>query len=109
MLSFLLKEHGFVVNRVADGESALVELKRRPVADLVLLDVMLPGRDGFDILKEIRHDAALSSLPVIMVTSRIDDEYVVRGMKEGADGYIFKPFKWGSLHDCIKSVCGIID
>ncbi|MDF3035071.1 MAG: hypothetical protein K0S28_345 [Paucimonas sp.] len=109
MLSFLLKEHGFHVKRAADGEAALVELKRRPGPDLVLLDVMLPGRDGFEILHEIRHDEALSDLPVIMVTSRIDDHHVMRGLTEGADGYIFKPFKWPSLHDCIKSVCGVID
>lgn len=109
LLEFLLKEHDFHVKRAANGEAALMELKRRPTPDLVLLDVMLPGRDGFDILKEIRNDTALCDLPVIMVTSKINDDYVLRGLREGADGYIFKPFKWESLHDCIKSVCGIID
>lgn len=107
VLSTLLTQHDFLVRRVAYAESALEELKRRPFPDLVLLDVMLPVRDGFDVLKEIRHDPTLRDLPVIMVTSRIDDEHVMRGLKEGADGYIFKPFKWESLHGCIKSVCGI--
>jgi CheY-like chemotaxis protein len=107
LLSTLLKQHGFLVKRVAYAETALEELRRRPSPDLVLLDVMLPVKDGFDVLKEIRHDAALRDLPVIMVTSRIDDEHVLRGLREGADGYIFKPFKWESLHGCIKSVCGL--
>lgn len=106
VLEFLLREHGFVVKRAADGRAALTELQRRPLPDVVLLDVMLPGHDGFDVLRGIRADAALQQLPVIMVTAKISDADVMRGLKEGADGYVFKPFQWETLHGCIGSVCG---
>jgi len=105
LLEFLLREHGFLAKRAADSEGAFAELARQPLPDLVLLDVMLPGKDGFDILHHIRGDARLRELPVIMVTAKISDDNVMRGLKGGADGYIFKPFKWDALYGCIKSVC----
>ncbi|MBI1891210.1 MAG: response regulator transcription factor [Burkholderiales bacterium] len=104
VLNFLLTENNFQVIAAADGEAAWAELQKRPLPDVVLLDVMLPGRDGFEVLGQIRHTPHLQSLPVIMVTSQIRDEYVMRGLKEGADGYVFKPFKWETLHACIKNV-----
>lgn len=105
LLEFLLREHGFLAKRAADSEGAFTELARQPLPDLVLLDVMLPGKDGFDILHHIRSDTRLRELPVIMVTAKISDDNVMRGLKGGADGYIFKPFKWDALYGCIKSVC----
>lgn len=107
LLEFLLRAHGFYVKRAADGQAALAELQRRPLPDLVLLDVMLPGHDGFAVLRAIRNDASLHSLPAIMVTSKISDDDVLCGLKEGADGYVFKPFQWETLHGCIRSVCNI--
>lgn len=104
VLNFLLTENGFQAVAVADGDAAWAELQKRPLPDVVLLDVMLPGRDGFEILAQIRNTPHLKSLPVIMVTSQIKDEYVMRGLREGADGYVFKPFKWETLHACIKNV-----
>jgi DNA-binding response OmpR family regulator len=106
LLEFLLREHGFYVKRAADGEAALTELQRRPLPDVVLLDVMLPRHDGFEVLRRIRGDAALRTLPAIMVTSKISDDDVLRGLKEGADGYVFKPFDWDTLYGCIRAVCG---
>jgi CheY-like chemotaxis protein len=106
MLEFLLREHGFYVKRAADGRAALTELQRRPLPDVVLLDIMLPGYDGFEVLRSIRSDSALHALPAIMVTSKISDDDVLRGLKEGADGYVFKPFRWETLYGCIRSVCG---
>ena len=104
VLEFLLKEHDFQVVTAVDGDSALAELGKRPFPDVVLLDVMLPGRDGFEILRHIRSTEQLQHLPVIMVTAQISDENVMRGLKEGADGYVFKPFKWETLHACIQNV-----
>lgn len=78
--------------------------------DLVLLDVVLPGaagKDGFHILEAIRKDSRLQQLRVIMVTSQISDAHVLRGLKAGSDGYIFKPFKWETLYQCIRSVMGV--
>ncbi len=104
VLEFLLQEHQFQVVLAADGDAALALLARQPLPDLVLLDVMLPGKDGFDILHHIRSTPPLTQLPVIMVTAQVSDEHVMRGLKEGADGYVFKPFKWDTLFGCIKNV-----
>lgn len=104
VLNFLLTEHDFQVVATANADAAWAELQKHPLPDVVLLDVMLPGRDGFEVLHQIRHTPHLASLPVIMVTAQIRDEYVMRGLKEGADGYVFKPFKWDTLYACIKNV-----
>ena len=104
VLEFLLHEHQYEVVIAADGDAALALLARQSLPDLVLLDVMLPGKDGFDILRHIRATPQLSELPVIMVTAQVSDEHVMRGLKEGADGYVFKPFKWDTLYGCIRNV-----
>lgn len=104
ILEFLLHEHDFQVATADSGAAALAELAKQPLPDVVLLDVMLPDGDGFDILRHIRASASLAQVPVIMVTARISDEDVMRGLKEGADGYVFKPFKWETLYACIKNV-----
>lgn len=104
VLEFLLNENDFQHVRAATAEAAHAELQRRPLPDVVLLDVMLPDADGFAILQHIRATPALRDLPVIMVTAQISDEDVLRGLKEGADGYIFKPFRWPTLHACIEKV-----
>lgn len=80
---------GFRVHEAADGKSGLDAALETPV-DLVLLDVMLPAIDGFDVLRELR--AAKPTLPVIMVTARGAERDVVRGLGAGADDYVTKPF-----------------
>jgi CheY-like chemotaxis protein len=110
MLEVLLTNKGITTHKAFDIASAMTALAEGPVPDLVLLDVVLPGmpnKDGFHVLHHIRHTVALSSVPVIMVTSKVTDEYVMRGLKAGADGYIFKPFKWETLYESIKSVIGV--
>lgn len=104
VLEFLLTEHEFQHVRAATAAAAHAELQRHPLPDVVLLDVMLPDADGFAILQHIRATPALRDLPVIMVTAQISDEDVLRGLKEGADGYIFKPFRWPTLHACIEKL-----
>jgi CheY-like chemotaxis protein len=110
LLDVLLTNKGFTAQKAVDIPAAMTALVEGPVPDLVLLDVVLPGlpeKDGFHVLHHIRHTAALRNVPVIMVTSKVTDEYVMRGLKAGADGYIFKPFKWETLYESIKSVMGI--
>lgn len=110
LLELLLSEKGFVVHSASDIKSAMSVLDGETAFDLVLLDVVLPGiagKDGFHILEFIRKSERLHRLPVIMVTSQISDEYVLRGLKAGSDGYIFKPFKWETLYQCIRSVIGV--
>lgn len=84
-----LEQEGFRVTTQADGRQALV-LARREHFDLVLLDVMLPSLDGFEICRQIR---SWSQVPIIMLTARTDTVDVVVGLEAGADDYITKPFE----------------
>jgi CheY-like chemotaxis protein len=79
------------VQRAVDGPQALELLAQDPLPQLVLLDVMLPKIDGFEVLRRIRADARTRDLPVIMVTSFSRDEDAARARALGANGYIVKP------------------
>ena len=86
-----LEQAGFSVQVAHDGESALHVLRRdRP--DLLVLDLMLPDRDGWDITRTIRADSRLTALPIIMLTARVEDTDKIVGLELGADDYITKPF-----------------
>ncbi len=86
----LLAPH-YDVTSVADGQAAL-EVARAQRPDLVLTDVMMPRLDGFGLLRELRADPVLSTLPVILLSARAGEESRVEGMAEGADDYLVKPF-----------------
>ena len=89
MLQIVLRQEGFETVWVAQGDAALDAFhKSRP--DLVLLDLMLPGRDGVEICTDIR---AESGVPIVMLTARSDTTDVVAGLEAGADDYVAKPFK----------------
>lgn len=106
LLTLLLESQGYAVTAALDAAGAVTELRKPVAPDLVLLDVLLPGRDGFDILAAIRSNSRLSGVPVIMVTGLIGSEHVMKGLKYGADGYIFKPLEWHALYECIQAVTG---
>ena len=89
MLSIVLRQEGFESRIVTRGDLAL-EAFRSFKPDLVLLDLMLPGKDGIDVCKEIR---AESGVPIVMLTAKSDTIDVVVGLESGADDYIVKPFK----------------
>ena len=86
-----LERAGHAVQRVGDGPAALSALETGALPDLVLLDVMLPKTDGFEVLRRIRAEARTRRLPVIMVTSFSRDKDVARGRELGANDYIVKP------------------
>src|SRR6478609_929565 len=89
MLSIVLRQEGFDSRIVGRGDVAMDAFRDyRP--DLVLLDLMLPGRDGIDVCKEIRSE---SGVPIVMLTAKGDTVDVVLGLESGADDYIVKPFK----------------
>lgn len=91
LVSFNLQRAGYAVDMVHDGREGLEKiLKDQP--DLVILDLMLPGMDGFAILKEMQRDARANATPVLMLTakSQIDDR--IRGLESGVDDYLTKPF-----------------
>ncbi|WP_162799424.1 response regulator, partial [Nocardioides sp. 616] len=89
MLTIVLRQEGFDSQMVTRGDAALAAFHDyRP--DLVLLDLMLPGKDGIDVCKEIR---AESGVPIVMLTAKGDTIDVVVGLESGADDYVVKPFK----------------
>src|SRR5450755_4666664 len=84
-----MTSHGIEVHLVARGDLALADVLRiRP--DVVLLDIMLPGVDGFEVCKQLR---SRSDVPIIMVTARLEEADRVRGLEGGADDYVTKPFQ----------------
>jgi DNA-binding response OmpR family regulator len=91
MLSRYLTCNGFLVTLAQDGSEAL-ELTRKHRFDLVLLDVLLPGLDGFDVLKSLRQMYSATDLPVIMATACDRSRDVVDALKLGASDYVTKPF-----------------
>jgi CheY-like chemotaxis protein len=110
LLVVLLSEKGMNVQVAPDVHAALLAIQSGAVPDLVLLDIVLPGapgKDGFDILGFIRRKDSWAKVPVVMVTSEVSDQQVMKGLKGGADAYIFKPFQWEALYACIKDVVGI--
>ena len=95
-LDFLMRHAGFETRIARDGVSAIAALGEfRP--DLVLLDVMLPGRSGFDVCRAIRSDPATSRTRVVMLTARGGANDEARGMASGADEYVTKPFSTKEL------------
>ena len=100
LLKSYLAGYGFRVIPLRDGSGAM-EVLAREAPGLVLLDVMLPGRDGIEILKEIRRT---SRVPVIMLTARGDDTDRIVGLELGADDYIPKPFNPRELLARVRAV-----
>ena len=88
ILSEYCKKNNFTVTTAYDGEEALNKVKKNKF-DLILLDVMMPKKNGFDVCKEIR---SFSNIPIIMVTARGEDFERIMGLEIGADDYIVKPF-----------------
>lgn len=86
-----LEQAGYEVLVAYDGETAVHTL-RRDKPDLLLLDLMLPDRDGYDITRLVRADANLASTPIIMLTARVDDTDKIVGLEMGADDYVTKPY-----------------
>ena len=86
-----LEQAGFEVLAAHDGDTA-VHIIRRERPDLLLLDLMLPGKDGWEITRLVRADAALAHSPIIMLTARVDDTDKIVGLELGADDYVTKPY-----------------
>ena len=85
-----LRNVGYTVEMAADGEEAWNRLQQDPLPDLVLLDVVLPKKDGFEILEDLRKNEKTKNLPIILLTNLGQKPDVERGIKLGADDYIIK-------------------
>ena len=95
-----LEDEGWEVEEADSGEEALNAFTRKP-ADVVLIDIMLPGIDGFDVCRSIRR---VSDVPIVMVTARADTHDVVAGLEAGADDYLTKPFAPKELSARIRAL-----
>jgi DNA-binding response OmpR family regulator len=95
-----LEDEGWTVDEAASGEEAVVLFLRQP-SDVVLIDIMLPGIDGFELCRTIRRT---SDVPIVMVTARADTHDVVAGLEAGADDYLTKPFAPKELSARIRAL-----
>jgi twitching motility two-component system response regulator PilH len=102
-LSVLLRSKGYAVIEAADGQEALDKAKSTP-PDLVLMDVVMPGVNGFQITRQISKDAVLSAVPVILCTSKDSETDRVWGLRQGAKGYLVKPIQAEQL---FKAIAGL--
>jgi DNA-binding response OmpR family regulator len=91
LVEFRLKAKDFQVETAADGEEALAKIRDNP-PDLVVLDAMMPGIDGFELLVRIKEDEQLSGIPVVMLTARKGEKDIVSAIERGAADYLVKPF-----------------
>ena len=97
LLGYLAEKEGFDIETIADGRAAAARIAAGPAADLVLLDVMLPYTDGFELLAQLRANPAWAGAPVIILTSRTREHDAVRALGLGADDYLNKPFSPAEL------------
>ena len=96
LVSLRLERAGFRVIRAADGDAALEAVRaHRPT--VAVLDVMMPKRSGYEVLAALRADPALAGLKVILLSARVQESDVERGIDAGADAYLAKPFKAAEL------------
>ncbi len=99
-----LKDEGYQTEGAVDGEEGLEKVKKNP-PDLILLDLILPGVDGFEVLSKIKEEATLSSIPVIILSNLGQKEEVEKGLKLGAVDYLIKAhFTPGEIIEKIKAV-----
>jgi DNA-binding response OmpR family regulator len=101
-----LEKHGFEVVIASDGEQAL-ELAEEQTPDLILLDVMLPTIDGFEVCKKLKDNAMFKNTPILMFTAKGLSSDVERGEAAGADEYIIKPFSGKALVATIRKHLGM--
>ncbi len=99
--SILLTSKGYEVRGVSNGQAAL-EAIAEELPDLVLLDIMLPEMDGFEVCRRLKNDPGTKGIPVIMLTAKKSREDMARGEKVGADWYITKPFKSAMVIETIQ-------
>ena len=102
-LEYLMKREGYAVSVARDGTEALDTLRRERPA-LVLLDVMMPGKTGFEVCQEVRADDELKDTLILMLTAKGRDTDVAKGVALGADDYITKPFSTKELVQKVRDL-----
>lgn len=103
LIEYNLKKEGYEVIQASDGQSG-IELAREKDPDLILLDIMMPEMDGFEVCDIIRADSRLQNKPVIFLTARSDEQSEIEGLNKGGDDYITKPISTKKLLSRINAV-----
>ncbi|MFT8313547.1 MAG: response regulator transcription factor [Clostridium sp.] len=103
LIKFNLENNGYKVICANNGNDA-VKLAKSEIPQLVLLDLMLPGLDGYDVCREIRKDPSISTVPVIMITAKGEEIDKILGLELGADDYITKPFSIREMMARVKAM-----
>lgn len=104
-LEYLMKREGHTVVLARDGVEALEAIRREKPA-LVLLDVMMPGRTGYEVCQAVRADEALAGVKILMLTAKGRDTDIAQGLGVGADGYVTKPFSTKDLAARVREMLG---
>jgi DNA-binding response OmpR family regulator len=105
LVELRLEKSGYDVVAAGDGEQAFATaLERAP--DVALLDVMMPKLDGYEVTQRLREHEATRHLPIILLTARVQETDIVRGVEAGADDYVKKPFSTNELRDRVQAVLG---
>ncbi len=103
LVRYNLAREGYQVTTVGSGEEALKQAGEKP-PDLIVLDLMLPGMDGFDVCRQLKNDSRTAHIPIVMLTVKGEESDIVVGLELGADDYITKPFSPKVLLARIKAV-----
>ncbi len=103
LIDYNLTKAGYLVLTAKDGEAGLAAA-RRHAPDLAILDVMMPGLDGFEVCKRLRQDPGTSALPILMLTAKAEEADRVLGLELGADDYLTKPFGVRELQARVKAL-----
>jgi DNA-binding response OmpR family regulator len=104
LLEHMLTRNGFEVQTALNGKEAVAFMENLPAPTLVLLDVMLPYLDGFELITKIREHATWKEVPIIMLTAKSQEQNIVRALDKGANDYVVKPFRPGELMSRIRRV-----
>jgi len=103
LVGFRLERAGYEVVTAADGEQAL-SLARERAPDLAVLDMMMPKLTGLDVTRQLRANEATKGIPVILLTARVQEADIARGVEAGADDYVKKPFSPQDLRDRVQAL-----
>ena len=103
LVCFNLRKAGYNVRGVPSGEEALKEVERQ-IPSLIILDLMLPGADGFDVCKSLKSDPSTKAVPIVMLTARSEEADIVIGLELGADDYLTKPFSPRELIARVRAI-----
>lgn len=106
LLEFILKREGYSIAHAVNGDDALKLIGGQDMPVLILLDIIMPYRDGFEILEAIKADDEWKKIPVLMLTARHEQNKMERAYKMGIDNYVVKPFKPDDLLQHIRQTLG---